>query len=139
MKALFTIAAAVSLAACAGSYNPAYYYSYIEVINLSSGPIRNLSLRVNGSPKMLVCERVDSKSICYDYFGKRRYPMQGIELSWIHADGAKRTDSLATAVPAYFSTGLPLQVFVEIGADGSVKLYYRQVERFDASISPSAA
>ncbi len=139
MKALFIIAAAVSLAACAGTYNPAYYYSYIEVINLSGGPIRDVSLRVNGSPKTLACERVDFRSICYDYFGKRRYPMQGIELSWVHADGGTRTDSLATAVPAYFSTGLPLQVFVEIGVDGSVKLFYRQVERFDAAISPSAA
>lgn len=139
MKGLFAIAAAAALAACAGSYNPTYYYGYVEVINLSGGPIRDVSLRVNGSPKTLTCDRVDPNSICYDYFGKRRFPMQGIDLSWVQADGGARTDTLATRVPAYFSTGIPLQVFVEIGADGAVEVYYRQIERFDAALLRFAA
>lgn len=134
MKSLIVIAAAAIVAGCAGAYNPAYYFNYVEVANLSGGSIRDLSLRVNGTPKTLACERVAANSICYDYFGRRRYAQQGIELSWVHTDGSARSETLATRVPAYFGTGLPLQVFLEIGQDGSVRVYYRQVERIESAL-----
>ncbi len=134
MKSLIVIAAAAIVAGCAGAYNPAYYFNYVEVANLSGGSIRDLSLRVNGTPKTLACERVNANSICYDYLGRRRYPQQGIELSWVHPDGSARSDTLSTAVPAYFGTGLPLQIFLEINQDGSVRVYYRQVERIESAL-----
>ncbi len=130
MKGLLAIVAAASLAGCAGSYgyNPNYYFNYVEVINLSGGPIRDVSLRVNGSSRALDCERVNANAICEDRFGKRRYPQQGLDLSWTHPDGSARSDTLSPAIPAFFSSGLSVQVYLEIRENGSVKAYYKQEE-----------
>lgn len=130
MKRLLAIAAAASLAGCAGNYgyNPDYYFNYVEVINLSGGPIRDVSLRVNGSPRALDCERVNANAICETRFGKRRYPQQGIDLSWTHPDGSAKSETLSPAVPVTFYSGLPLQVYLEIRENGSVKAYYKQEE-----------
>ena len=128
MKSLLAIAAAAVLAGCAGGYNPDYYFNYVEVINLSGGPIRDVSLRVTGSTRALDCERVNANAICEDRFGKRRYPQQGLDLSWTHPDGSARTDSVAPAIPVTFSYGLPVQVYLEIRENGTVKGYYKQEE-----------
>lgn len=131
MKHLLAIVAAASLAGCAGNYgyNPDYYFNYVEVINLSGGPIRDVSLRVNGSPKTLACERVNANAICEDRFGKRRYPQQGLDLSWIHPDGSAKSDTLSPPIPVTFNYGRPVQVYLEIRENGSVKAYYKQEER----------
>lgn len=128
MKSLWAVIVAAGLAGCAGTYNPDYYFNYVEVINLSGGSIRDVSLRVNGSPKAFACEQVNRNAICEDRFGKRRYPQQGIDLSWVHPDGSTRSDTLTPAIPAYFGYGLPLQIYLEIRENGSVEAYYKQEE-----------
>lgn len=132
MKNLLAIvASAAVLGGCASGYgyNPDYYFNYVEVINLSGGPIRDVSLRVNGSQKALACERVNANAICEDRFGKRRYPQQGLDLSWTHPDGSAKSDTLTPPIPVTFNSGLPVQVYLEVRENGSVKAYYRQEER----------
>ena len=131
MRSLTALVAAAALAGCAGGkgYNPDYYFNYVEVINLSGGPIRDVSLRVNGSAKTLACERVNANAICDDRFGKRRYPQQGLDLSWTHPDGSAKSDRLSPPIPATFSYGRSVQVYLEIRENGSVKAYYKQEER----------
>ena len=130
MKTILTLLPAALLTGCAGSftYNPDYFFNYVEVSNLSGGPIENLSLQVIGSPKSLDCDRINANAICEVRFGKRRYPQQGVDLSWAHPDGSMKSDSLSPAVPVTYVSSLPLQVHLEIQEDGSVKAFYKQEE-----------
>ncbi len=125
MKYLLSLCAALA-SGCAGTYVPSYSFNQIQAINLSGGAIDDVGLRVAGSDREVACARVVNNGICDTRFGKRRYPQQGLELTWTHPDGSRRNETVAQRVPAYFSSGRPLQVFVEIRADGSLEAYYRQ-------------
>ncbi len=117
---------AVIVTACATSYQPAYFFNEMLVHNLAGDTIRDVSLRVADSTKSLACAEVAKNAICQDRFGKRRYPLQGIELSWIHPDGSRRSETVNPHVPAYFPNAFALRIVVEILEDGAVEPYYEQ-------------
>ncbi len=66
--------------------------------------------------------------MCDDYFGKRRLPQQGVELSWTHPDGSRKSEVLNPNIPVTYNPAFPLRIVMEIREDGSVKPFYEQEE-----------
>ena len=126
MKKLSIMLFSALSVACATGYNPVYSFYEIQVVNLSTASITNVNLSVNGSDKSLNCDSVARNAHCQVHFGKRRYPQQGIELSWTHGDGSSKSRQLMPSVAAYFSTAAPLVLIVEINQDGSTEVLFRQ-------------
>lgn len=128
MKKIIVLFACGLMSACTVGYNPSYYFNEVQVVNLSGATIKNVSWQVVNSPKTLSCPEVAKFAMCADCFAKRRYPQQGIELSWTHADGSQKSDTPNPAIPVYFSPSFPLRVVMEVAADGSIKSFYEQDE-----------
>ena len=128
MKKSILILACVALSACVTGYNPRYYFNEVQVVNLAGATIADVSVRIIESPKSLACEEVRKNAMCRDYFGKRPYPQQGVELNWTHADGSAKTETVNPSVPVTFSSAFPLRIVVEIREDGTVKPFFEQEE-----------
>ena len=128
MKLLSTLLLALTSVACVTTYKPTYDYNEIQVVNLTGATITDVNLRVGGSERSLSCDEVLKNALCDDRFGKRRYPQQGLELSWVQADGKQQSQQLAPAIPAYFVTAFPLRIILETREDGTAKAYYEQDE-----------
>lgn len=128
MKKLVVILLSVSTLACATGYNPRYYYNQVQAVNLTSGSITDVSVVIVGSRTILACDDVNRNAMCADLFGKRLYPQQGMELSWTHTDGSRKSESFSPAVPVTFGRGAPLRIMMLINADGSVKAFFEQDE-----------
>jgi hypothetical protein len=118
----------LALAACAGGYNPRYYYSNIEVANLSGGAITNVEVQVGVDGRNLRCETVANKALCQQRFGKRPYPQQDIELSWQDSDGNPQSTRVNPHLPATLTSSWALRIMLDIREDGSVKAYFKQEE-----------
>jgi hypothetical protein len=128
MTKLFLIMLSLSTFACATGYNPRYYFNEIQAVNLTSAMITDVTVRVADSSKTLACEEVAKNAMCADRFVKHPYPQQGIELSWTHTDGSRKSDSFAPAIPVTYNSAFPLRIVMEVNADGSVKPFYEQDE-----------
>jgi len=128
MKKLILIVLSLSTLACATGYNPRYYFNEVQAVNLTSAMITDVAVGVAGSPKTLACEEVAKNAMCADRFAKRLYPQQGIELSWTHTDGSRKSDSFAPAIPVTYNSAFALRIVMEVNADGSVKPFYEQDE-----------
>ena len=128
MKKLIALLACCLMTACAGGYNPSYYFNEVQVVNLTGATITDVSWQVVNSPKALSCPEVAKFAMCAERFPKRRYPQQGIEVSWTEADGGRKSNMPNPSVAAYFSTPFPLRVVMELNEDGSVKAFYEQDE-----------
>lgn len=127
MKKLLIVLLSVSTLACATGYNPRYYYNQVQAVNLTSGSITDVNVVIVGSPKTLACDDVNKNAMCGDLFGKRLYPQQGMELSWTHPDGSRKSEAFSPAVPVTFGRA-PLRIMMLINADGSVKAFFEQDE-----------
>ena len=129
MKILFIVVASLVTVSCAtGGYNPTYRFNQLQVHNLSGKQIEDVSVRVAGSEKAIQCDQVAANAICNEKFNNRPYPKQGIELSWIHEDGNRRTEIFDPAVPATFNRVFPLRIVMEVDTDGAVNPFYEQDE-----------
>jgi len=126
MKYVVSLLAATLLAGCATGYNPTYRFKQVDVVNLAGGPLQNLSWNVVGSGKTMTCSEVTPNRICNDYFAPRRYPRAGIELSWTHVDGERKTEVINPQVEPYFNISIPLSIIIEIQPDGALNAFYRQ-------------
>jgi hypothetical protein len=124
MKAISLILSSLLLAACSGNYSPRFYYSYIQVANLTGKTISNLELQVG--ERELACDTLTNNSICDDQFGKRPYPQQPVQLSWQDGDGKQQTRQPNPPVLATMTPGKPLRLHLEIHEDGSVKSTLQQ-------------
>ena len=128
MKKLIVLLACGLMTACATGYNPRYYFNEVQVVNLTGATITDVSWLVVNSPKALSCPEVAKFAMCAERFPNRRYPQQGIELSWSHADGSRKSNMPNPPVAAYFLTAFPLRIVMELSEDGSVKAFYEQDE-----------
>ena len=128
MKKTMLLAGSLMLAGCVTGYDPMYYYNEIQVHNLSGGSISEVNLQVAQSERKLSCDQVNKNAMCDDRFSKKRFWQTGMELSWTHADGSKKSEFFNPDVPVYFGSAAPLRVVIEILEDGSVKPYYEQDE-----------
>jgi len=128
MKKIIVLLMSFITTACVTGYNPNYWFNEVQVVNLSGATITDVKVRVVDTSKSYSCEEVAQFAMCRDYFGRRRYPQQGIELSWTHPDGSSKSELLGAHIAAYFIAGLPLRIVMEILEDGSVKIFYEQEE-----------
>ena len=128
IKKLSVLFLSILTAACVTGYKPDYRFNEVQVVNLSSATITDVKLRVIDTKKSKNCDEVAKFAMCRDYFSKRWYPQQGIELSWTHPDGSSKSELLGASIPVYYSPAFPLRIVMEILEDGSVKLFYEQEE-----------
>ena len=128
MKKLIITLSCLTLAACAGGYNPRFYYSNIEVANLSGGAITTVEVQVGADGRNLRCETVAKNALCQERFGKRPYPQQDIELSWQDSDGNPQSTRVNPHLPATLTPSWALRIMLDIREDGSVKVYFKQDE-----------
>ena len=126
MKKLSILLLSVLTVACVTAYNPTYYYNEIQVVNLTGGTILNIKVQLGESARTLSCDRVLKNALCNERFGRRRYPPQGIQLSWTHTDGSQKSERLTPRIPAYYYTAFPLRIMLEISGNGMVKSYFEQ-------------
>ena len=98
------------------------------MVNLSGGTITKVNLRVGGSERTLACDEVLKNALCDDRFGKRLYPQQSLELSWVNEQGKQNSQQLTAVIPAYFVTAFPLRIILEVLEDDTAKIYYEQEE-----------
>ena len=129
MKKLVVLFASLVTAACATGYHPVYRFNEIQVVNLSGSTIEDVSVRVIDSEKALSCDEVAKNAICDDRFGMRRFPQQGIELSWTHPDGNRKSEMLTPNVPITLHSAIPLRIVMEVNEDGSVNPFFEQESR----------
>jgi hypothetical protein len=128
MKKLLMVMPGLSTLACAMEYNSRYYYNEIQVVNLTSMEIADVEVGLVGTPMSLTREEVLKNAMCADRYGRRLYPQQGIELSWIHTDGSQKAELFSSAIPVTYNSAFPIRIVMEINADGSVKPFYEQEE-----------
>ena len=129
MKKFIILFATLTITACAtGNYSPSYRFNQLQVHNLTGGSIADVEVVVLESDRSNACDEVNYNAICDRRFGNRPLPQQGIELSWIHTDGSRKTETFNPHVPIYFSTAFPLRIVMEIDADGNVNPFYEQDE-----------
>jgi hypothetical protein len=128
MKQLLIAILSFSAFACVTGYNPRYYFNEIQVVNLSAAMIEDVRVVFVGSSKTLGCDEVVKHAMCADRFGRRFYPQQGIELSWTHTDGSRKSDIFSPLIPVTYITAFPLRIVMEINVNGSVKAFYEQDE-----------
>ena len=126
MKTLLVTLSCLTLAACAGSYNPRFYYSNIEVANLSGGAITRVEVQVGADGRNLRCETVASNALCQERFAKRLYPQQDTELSWQDSDGNPQSTRANPHLPATLAPSRALSIMLDIREDGSVEAYFKQ-------------
>ena len=127
-KATILFAALIFTACATGNYSPTYRFNQLMVHNLTGGTINNVNVVVLGAEPSNACPEVNFNAVCDNRFGSRTLPQQGIELSWDHTDGSRRTETFNPPVPTYFNTPFPLRVVMEIDADGNVNPFYEQDE-----------
>ena len=128
MKNYLIVLLSLSTLACASGYNPRYYFNQVQAVNLTTATITDVSVNFVGSPKAMACDEVAKNAMCADLFGKLLYPQQGIELSWTHTDGSRKSELFSPAIPVTFRSAFPLRIMMLINADGSVKAFYEQEE-----------
>ena len=128
MKISLLLVSCFLVTACALGYNPTYRFNEVQVVNLTAASIRNVRVTIVDSSKTISCDEVNKNAMCADRFGYRRYPQQGIDLSWTHADGSSKSETVNPAVPVTYNPSFPLRIVMEIREDGSVKPFYEQEE-----------
>jgi len=127
MKAKLLLLPCLLITACATGYNPRFYYTNIEVANLSGTEISNVEVQIGEAGRNLRCDSVAKNALCQERFGKRPYPQQeGLRLSWQDGAGNSQSQQMIPSIPATMTPGLALRVMLDIGEDGSVKAYFRQ-------------
>ena len=128
MKKLSILLLSLLTVACVTGYNPRYYYNEIQVVNLTGGSIVDVKVQIGESGRTVSCDSVLKNALCDERFGRRRYPQQGIQLSWTHTDGSQKSQLLTPAIPVYYFSAFPLRIMLEISENGSVKSYFQQIE-----------
>jgi len=129
MKKLIIVLSTIAIAACVTGYDPSYRFNEIQVLNLSGSTIEDVNVRVIDSEKALSCDKVAKNAICDDRFGTRRFPQQGIELSWTHPDGNRKSEVLTPKIPITLQPVIPLRIVMEVNEDGSVNPFFEQDSR----------
>ena len=127
MKTIMLLSSCLLVVACATGYNPRFYYSNIEVANLSGADISNVEVQVGESGRNLRCDTVAKSALCQERFGKRPYPQpEGLRLSWQDSEGNSQSQQLNPSIPLTMTPANALRVMLDILEDGSVKAYFQQ-------------
>jgi hypothetical protein len=125
MKTTLFALSCLTIVACATGYTPRVLYGYVEVANHTGGTITNVELQVGADGRNLRCDAVTKNRICYERFGRRRYPDQTIDLSWQDSAGELQSRQLNPKIPMTISSGVPQRLLMRIKEDGSVEVEFR--------------
>jgi len=116
----------LGLGSVSAGYSPTYTFNQLQIVNLGTTTITDVSLRIGGSDRVLRCDQVAKNAVCDSYYGTRTYPQQVNELSWTEADGTQKSLSISPKIAAYESPSLPMRMVVEVREDGLVKTIFEQ-------------
>jgi len=130
MKVLNLVTLCVLTSACATGFNPRYYYSDIEIDNLTGETLRNVRVQVGPGGRVLECAEVTKDRICQQRIGKHLYPKAEVRLSWQTEDGRQMSAQENPSVPLTLVYSQPIRLMMEIAADGSAKFYFKQDDLF---------
>jgi len=130
MKILNLVTLCVLISACATGFNPRYYYSDIEIDNLTGETIRNVRVEVGPGGRVLECAEVTKNRICQQRIGKLLYPKAEVMLTWETADGRQMSAQENPPVPITLVYSQPIRLLMDIAADGSVRFYFKQDDLF---------
>jgi len=128
MKNLLILILSFSSLGCVTGYNPRYYFNEVQVVNLTTAEIEDVQVSIPGTSTSLFCDEVAKNAICDDRYGRRAFPQQGIELSWIHPNDSRKSGLFTPAIPVTFNASFPLRIVLEVNADGVVNAFFEQDE-----------
>ena len=128
MKYYILPALALLLSACTtgSGQGPAYTYNQILIVNNSKELIKEVTISSAINGRSFSCGNIAPLGICSNRTGKRLLREGPFQVDWVFGNNAPRTDQLTLTVPAYFSTGLALQVVFEISAQGEISAHFEQ-------------
>ena len=126
MKYFLVAVMGLALAACSVGYNPRYYYTNVQVANLTGGDIGELRVQVGAEGRVIECDLVTNNRVCEERFARRIYPQDVVDIRWRDAAGEVQSRQVNPSVPITLTTGLPVRLLIEIDAEGSIKAFFRQ-------------
>ena len=129
MKYYLLLALALLLSACAtgSGQGPAYTYNQILIVNNSKELIQQVTISSAVNSRSFSCGNIAPLGICSNRTGKSPFREGPFQIDSVVGNNAPRTDQLTLTVPAYFSTGLALQVVFEISAQGEISAHFEQI------------
>jgi hypothetical protein len=129
MKTLTAVVlAALTLSACATSYNPRFRIYEVVVNNNTRETVRDVTIRTNN--RVFSCGNIAPLGICSNRFAGYVFQTNLVDIEWSLGTAAPRRESVEVAVPATFSRGLSVRGVLEIESEGGIRAYFMQDPSF---------
>ena len=129
MKTLVAVMlAALTLSACATSYNPRFRIHEVVVNNNTRDTVRDVTIRTNN--RVFSCGNIAPLGICSNRFAGYVFQTNLVDIEWALGTGAPRRESLEVSVPATFSRGLSVRGILEIDSEGVIRAHFMQDQSF---------
>ena len=128
MKNYILLAFALLLSACAtgSGQGPPYIYNQILIVNNSKELIQEVTVSSAVNGRSLSCGNIAPLGICSNRTGKRHYKEGPFQIDWVFGNNAPRSDQLTLTVPAFYTTGVAMQVVFEISPQGEISAHLEQ-------------
>jgi hypothetical protein len=123
---LLTLALLLSACASGSGGGPPYIYNQILIVNNSKELIQEVTVSSAVNGRSLSCGNIAPLGICSNKTGKRHFKEGQFQIDWVFGNNAPRTVQLTLTVPAYYTTGLALQVVFEISPQGEISTHFEQ-------------
>ena len=128
MNNYILLAFALLLSACAtgSGQGPPYIYNQILIVNNSKELIQEVTVSSAVNGRSLSCGNIAPLGICSNRTGKRHYKEGPFQIDWVFGNNAPRSDQLTLTVPAFYTTGVAMQVVFEISPQGEISAHLEQ-------------
>jgi hypothetical protein len=123
---LLTLALLLSACASGSGGGPPYIYNQILIVNNSKELIQEVTVSSAVNGRSLSCGNIAPLGICSNRTGKRHYKEGPFQIDLVFGNNAPQTVQITLTVPAYYTTGRPLQVVFEISAQGEISAHLEQ-------------
>jgi len=129
MKSLVAaVLVALTLSACATSYNPRFRINEVVVNNNTRETVRDVTIRTND--RVFSCGNIAPLGICSNRFAGYVFQTNLVDIEWSLGNDVPRRQSLEVSVPASISVGRPLQGILDIEPQGTIEAYFREIAAF---------
>lgn len=125
-KTFFLTSLGGLLCACAASQGPVFSYNEIAIVNQSRAQVSDVTISATDSAGMFSCGNIAPRGICSDSFPPRPYRDKPIRISWVIANGTRRSRVLDLPLPPNAVPGIPLRGVLVISARGDISAYLQQ-------------